>query len=49
MYKGDLRLQIPFFHLNMSVLLYMKHFKIRKIQILTALYEKGHIFAAVNI
>jgi|GEM_PF-2693493 len=37
-----------FFHLNMSVLLYMKHFKTRKIQILTALYEKGHIFAAVN-
>ena len=48
MYKGDLRLQIPFFHQNMSVLSYMKHLKTRKIQILTALYEKGHIFAAVN-
>ena len=43
MYKGDLRLQIPFFfHQNMSVLSYMKHLKTRKIQILTALYEKGH-------
>ena len=35
MYKGDLRLQIPFFHQNMSVLSYMKHLKTRKIQILT--------------
>ena len=48
MYKGDLRLQIPFFHQNMSVLSYMKHLKTRKIQILTTLYKKGHIFAAVN-
>lgn len=43
-----MQLHIPFFHLNMSVLVYMKHFKTRKIQILTALYEKEHIFAAVN-
>jgi len=32
----------------MSILLFMKHFKTRKIQILTVLYEKGHIFAAEN-
>ena len=38
----------PFFCPNMPVLLYMKHLKTRKIQILTTLYKKGHIFAAVN-
>lgn len=43
-----MQLHIPFFCFNMSVLLHMKHLKTRKKQILTALYEKGHIFAAVN-
>lgn len=38
----------PFFCSNMAILLLMKHFKTCKIQILTVLYEKGHIFAAVN-
>ena len=40
MYKGDLRLQIPFFHQNMSVLSYMKHLKTRKIQILLHFTKK---------
>lgn len=48
MKKGDLQPQIPFFHIDIAVLLCMKHLKTRKIQILTALYKKRHIFAAVN-